>query len=211
MDLSSSDVVLICDRLGIVAFSLAGVEAGLQRRLDVFGLLVLGIVTAAGGGVMRDTMLGTTPLLFENPDFLLLAVGASLVAIIAAVRGLRLPEIPKEIADAAGLGAFTVAGTFAAIQAGLPYPAVLIVAVVTSNGGGVVRDLLISRVPMVLRSELGATAAILGATATWAMESTSPGLAAIAGLSVTALVRLTSAHFDIHLPVPVPRREQPPD
>lgn len=187
-----------------MAFSIAGVEAGLQRRLDVFGLLVLGIVTAGGGGVMRDVMLDRTPLLLEKPDFLLLALVASLVAILAAMRGFAFPGWPLHLADAAGLGAFTVAGAFAAMQADLPLPGVICVAIVTANGGGVVRDLLINRLPGILQSELRATAAAAGALTAWAVEPSSTELAGIAGLAVAGGLRYASLLFDVHLPIPVP-------
>lgn len=209
MDLSSSDVILACDRIGIVAFSIAGVEAGLQRRLDVFGLLVVGIVTAGGGGVIRDVMLDRTPLLLEQPDFLLLALAASVVAVLVAMQGFSFPGWPLHLADAVGLGAFSVAGAFAAIQADLPLPGVVCVAIVTANGGGVVRDLLINRLPGILQSELRATAAAVGAIVVWSLEPASTELAGLAGLAVAAGLRYASLLFDIHLPIPMPRSRRP--
>lgn len=71
MNLDPADLVLIFDRIGIVAFAISGVQVGARRNLDVFGLLIMGLVTATGGGVMRDVVLGRLPLLFDREDYLL--------------------------------------------------------------------------------------------------------------------------------------------
>jgi uncharacterized membrane protein YeiH len=114
-----------------------------------------------------------------------------------------------EIAGAAGLGAFSVAGAFAAIQVELPLPAVMAMAVVTAVGGGVIRDLLADRVPNVLRVEANATAAALAGMAVWAIEPESNSIAALAGLATAVVIRIVTLVFRMNLPVP--RRDSPPD
>jgi len=202
VDFSAGDIVGILDRAGIVAFAFSGVEVGVRRKLDVFGLLVMGIVTATGGGVMRDVILGRLPLLFERPDYLLWAAGASLVAILVVSRQRRVPRLLLSVADAAGLGAFAAAGALVAISADLSLPAVLLVAVLTATGGGVIRDLLADRVPLVLRSEVNATAAAIGGFSVWLAEPVSTGGAALLGVAVAALVRVAGLAFNLHLPHP---------
>ena len=202
MDLSASDIIGILDRAGIVAFALSGVEVGFRRRLDVFGLLVMGVVTATGGGLMRDVVLGRLPLVIDHADYLLWAVGASMAAILLVWRRRRVPQLLLAVADAGGLGAFATAGALAAIRADLALPAVILLAMLTATGGGVVRDLLADRVPLVLRSEVNATAAGLGGFCLWLAEPVSTGGAALLAVSATALLRVAGQAFNLHLPVP---------
>lgn len=101
-----------------------------------------------------------------------------------------------------GLGAFAVAGALAAINTGQGWSGAALMAILTATGGGVIRDLLANRVPLVLHSEVNATAAGLGGLVTWAAVDMSSGVAALLGLSVTALVRAAGMAFDLHLPRP---------
>lgn len=202
MDLSASTIVGILDRVGIVAFALSGVEVGGRRRLDVFGLLVMGVVTATGGGVMRDVILGRLPLLLDKPDYLLWAAGGSVFGMLLLWRNRSMPPVLLAIADSAGLGAFAAAGALAAIRADLAVPGVVVIAILTATGGGVIRDLMADRVPLVLRSEVNATAAALGGFGLWLAEPISTGGAALLGVAVTALVRVAGLAFDLHLPRP---------
>lgn len=202
MDIDAGDLVGVLDRAGIVAFAFSGVEVGVRRNLDVFGLLVMGVVTATGGGLMRDVVVGRVPLLLDRPDYLLFAIGASLLASMLIWRRRDYPRFLLAIADAAGLGAFATAGALAGIEAELSAIAVVLLAVLTATGGGVVRDLLADRVPLVLRSEVNATAAAAGGLAVWVSEPVSAGGAALLGVAVAALVRVGGLAFDVHLPHP---------
>lgn len=202
MDLDSGDLVGVLDRAGIVAFAFSGVQVGVRRHLDLFGLLVMGVVTATGGGVIRDATLDRMPLVLANPDYLAWAVGGSAAAIILIWRRARYPRFVLAIAEAGGLGAFATAGALAAIGAGLGWSGVMLMAIVTAVGGGVIRDLLADRVPFVLHSEVNATAAALGGLATWAAYDVSNGAATLLGLGVTAMVRVAGVAFDLHLPHP---------
>jgi uncharacterized membrane protein YeiH len=202
VSLSTLDIIAILDRVGIVAFALSGVEVGARRRLDIFGLTVMGVVTATGGGVMRDVVLGSVPLVLDKPDYLAWAVGASAIGILVVWRQRKLPRGILAVADALGLGAFSAAGALAAIHAGLAAPAVVLIAMLTATGGGVLRDLLADRVPLVLRSEVNATAAGVGGFAVWLAEPVSAGGAALLGLAIAALVRVAGVTFDLHLPRP---------
>lgn len=202
MHLTVTELIEILDRVGLVAFALGGVEVGVRRRLDVFGLLVMGVVTATGGGLMRDVIVGRLPLVIDRWDYVLWPIAGSLLAIwLVSVRR-AFPKSLLAVADAAGLGAFSAAGALVAIQADLPVPAVVLLAILTATGGGVVRDLLADRVPMVLRSEVNATAAGIGGLAVWAFEPVSTGGAALLGVAVAALVRVGGLAFDLHLPHP---------
>jgi uncharacterized membrane protein YeiH len=206
VDLSLEDLVALFDRIGIVAFAISGVEVGVRKRLDVFGLLVMGVVTATGGGLMRDLVLNRLPFVIEHEDYLLWAVGSSAVAIGFAWRERSTPRPLLAVADAVGLGAFAAAGALAGLGADLQLPAVVLLAILTATGGGVVRDLLADRVPLVLRSEVNASAAALGGLVVWAVEPAGNGWAALAGALTAAVIRIVSIALDLHLPIPgVPR------
>ncbi|MCE7928179.1 MAG: trimeric intracellular cation channel family protein [Chloroflexi bacterium CFX7] len=206
MDVDAAGLVTILDRAGIVAFAISGVEVGARRRLDVFGLLVMGVVTATGGGLMRDLVLVRLPFVIDHADYLLWASGSAAAAIGVVALNRRFSRTLLAVADAAGLGAFAVAGALAGIEAGLDLPAIVLLAILTGTGGGVLRDLMADRVPLVLRSEINATAAAIGGLTVWAVEPVSVGLAALAGATVVAMVRVGGIAFDINLPVPGIRR-----
>jgi len=202
MELNAHDLIGGFDRIGIVAFALSGVALGVRARLDIFGLLVMGVVTAVGGGMLRDIALGDVPLALERGDYLLWALGSAAFAILVAVSRWDIPLLVVSVADAAGLGAFAVAGALVGIEAGLPIPAVLLLAVVTATGGGVLRDLMGNRMPLVLHAEINASAALLGGLATVLIEPVSLEIAAAVGVLLTAQLRVTGLVYDLHLPVP---------
>jgi uncharacterized membrane protein YeiH len=207
MEISSETLIGLFDRAGIIAFSFSGVGVGVKRRLDVFGLLVIGIVTASGGGVIRDLLLDRSPLLLTREDYLPLAAAASLVAIPLVSRQFGWLRWSMIVADAVGLGAFATAGALAGIAAGMPFPAVIVLAILTAAGGGVIRDLLADQVPEVLRVDLVATSAAAGGLVVWVLQEVEPGWAALAGALTATSLRLLSRAFRVHLPVP----GKPPD
>lgn len=200
MEIEPLDLIAVLDRIGVVAFATSGVDVGMRRRLDVFGLLVMGAVTATGGGLMRDVVIGRTPLVLDQWDYFLWALGASVLAIAALSSHRRVPATVVGVADAVGLGAFAVAGATAGVDAGMPLPAVLLLAALTATGGGVIRDLLADRVPLVLRTEVNATAAVTGGFVFWLVEPTSIGIAALLGAFTAAFVRVAGIVFNINLP-----------
>ncbi len=207
MDLSLEDLVTLFDRVGIVAFAISGVEVGVRKRLDVFGLLVMGTVTATGGGLMRDLVVARLPFVIDREDYLLWAVGASAVAIAIAWGERTIPRPLLAAADAVGLGAFAAAGALVGISADLGLPAVILLAILTATGGGVVRDLLAARVPLVLRAEVNASAAAVGGLVVWLIEPLSTETAALAGVLTAATIRILSIAFNLHLPIPGVSRE----
>ncbi len=209
MDLTASELIGALDRIGLVAFAFGGVEVGARRRLDLFGLLVMGVVAATGGGLIRDLILQRVPLVVAEADYIAWPIGGSLAAIGLVLAKRRIPAFVRALAEAGGTGAFAVSGALAAIGAGLPLTAVVLLGVITATGGGVIRDVLADRIPVVLRTEVNATAAALGALAVWLVEPQSRELAALFGAGVTALVRVGGLAFDVHLPIADPPSEPP--
>lgn len=207
MEFGSREIVLVCDRIGIVAFAFSGVEVGARKQLDVFGLLVMGVVTATGGGLIRDLILDRVPFVVAHEDYLAWAVGASLLSMGWLSWRKSVPRGFIATADALGLGAFAVAGAYAAIDEDFGLAIAVLLAATTATGGGLVRDVLAARVPLVLRAEINATAAMLGGLIVWLLHEWSTEGAALAGLVVTATVRAVSVARGVNLPRMLP----PPD
>ncbi|HYG89520.1 MAG TPA: trimeric intracellular cation channel family protein [Azospirillum sp.] len=158
-----SVLLLWMDLIGIFIFGLTGGTLAVRHRLDLFGVLVLAMVCALAGGVIRDLMLGAVPpATFRDDRYLWSALASGLVAFVAHPLIEKVSR-PVMVLDAAGLGIFAVAGCQKALAFGLaPLPAALL-AVVTAIGGGVLRDMLINEIPRVLREEIYAVAALLAA------------------------------------------------
>jgi uncharacterized membrane protein YeiH len=145
---------------GTLAFAISGGLLAVQRRMDIFGVLVLAFVTAVAGGVVRDLVIGAAPPeAFRNWHALAIATLATLLCFYGA-RVLERFAYPVQLFDAAGLGLFAVGGTQKALQFGIDPIMAGALGVVTGIGGGIIRDLLASRRPIVLSGEVYAVAAI---------------------------------------------------
>jgi len=148
---------------GTFAFALSGAMAGIRRRLDLFGVLVLAVAAATFGGITRDVLIGDTPpAALVNWRYLAVAVAAGLLnfAWPALIERLRNPV---RILDAVGLALFAVAGTQKALDFGLSPVMATLLGMLTGIGGGVARDVLLTEIPAVLRADLYAVAALAGA------------------------------------------------
>jgi uncharacterized membrane protein YeiH len=153
----------VLDLVGIFVFGITGALVGVRKKLDVFGVLVLALVTGLGGGFIRDVLIGATPpAALEDWRYLVVPVAAGLITFFLHP-GIGRIERPVNIFDAAGLALFTVTGALKAIDFGLSPLSAALLGTISGIGGGVIRDILSGRVPVVLRSELYATPAFLGA------------------------------------------------
>jgi uncharacterized membrane protein YeiH len=148
--------------IGVAGFAMSGALAGARARLDVFGVAVVGVTTALGGGVIRDVMLGVHPptALLHWP-FLTVAAVVSLAVFWLQPQVIRLRRAML-LADAVGLGVFVTSGTSTALALGVPRYDAWLVGMTVGIGGGVVRDLLLREIPLVLRREIYALAALAG-------------------------------------------------
>jgi uncharacterized membrane protein YeiH len=153
----------VLDLVGIFVFGITGALVGVRKKLDVFGIQVLALVTGLGGGFIRDVLIGETPpAALQDWRYLVVPVAAGLLTFFLHPGIGRLERLVN-IFDAAGLALFCVTGALKAVNAGLsPFSAALL-GTISAIGGGVIRDLLSGRVPVVLRSEIYATSAFLGA------------------------------------------------
>lgn len=165
--MSASDALLAAQIAGTAVFALSGVLAVGDRGMDWFGVVVIGSVTALGGGTIRSVVLDDTMPWIDEPALAFVAVGASLAAIgiVRLTARKRRHEFLQGVlyADALGLGLFAVTGADVTLHLGHAEWVAVVMAVMTAVGGGVVRDLLSGRTPLVLLPEIYATAALTGA------------------------------------------------
>jgi uncharacterized membrane protein YeiH len=160
--MNSQEIIYALDLLGTVAFAASGALAGVRRGMDLLGVVVLGIVTATGGGVMRDVLLNDTPpFCFKNEIYLYLAVAASVI-VFAMPRQFEKMNRAMLLLDALGLGTFLVIGTSKALAFDLGLMGAIIMGVMTATCGGLVRDLLSNQIPLILQREIYASACVVG-------------------------------------------------
>lgn len=201
--------IFILQLIGTVAFAVSGAMTAMRKGMDVLGVAVLGLITAVGGGVLRDVMLGRTPpAIFSDPLTATLAVVTSVMVFIPAVRRLllrtpRVYEVTLRLADSLGLGIFTVLGAQVACAAlgHADWFPIAFFGTVTGVGGGVVRDVLAGDLPYIFRKHIYALASLAGAL-TWVVVHRlwSDGAAMLIGGSLVVVIRLLAAHFRWSLP-----------
>ena len=183
---------LWADLVATLVFGLSGALLARESSLDLVSAAVLAVVAGTGGGVVRDLVLGDTPpVAFEQWSIL---VAASAAVVVAAVlpQGRRRWHPLYVVADAAGLGLVTAAGTVKSLDAGLGvYPAILL-GVLSGVGGGIARDVLAARLPVVLHPEVYASAALAGAAVVAVVGVESTGIALGAGSATTFVIRVVS-------------------
>ena len=206
MGFNISDMVFVVSIVGTIAFALSGVMAATEAEMDWLGGVVLAAVAAIGGGTVRDLLLGTTPVFWVEDEWpLIVALGTAVVAIVA----LRVQPSadPRRTAlyvasDAVGLGAFVVVGTSVALEAGTSSFIAAVMGVITGVGGGVLRDVLARRTPIVLVGEIYAIAGLIGATFQLLLRELRAGAAmqVWVPLLCVVVVRALAVRFALHLP-----------
>ncbi len=156
-------LLYLLDMIGTAAFAASGAWAGVRREMDLFGVLVLGMVTAIGGGTLRDLILGDTPpFCLKDENYLWLSLIVSLLVFIGH-RHLKRISNPLLYFDAIGLGTFVVIGTGKALQFNLGPLGAVLMGIMTATAGGVIRDVLSTQVPLILQREIYASACLIGA------------------------------------------------
>lgn len=151
------------DLVGTFVFALSGATLGVRRRLDLFGVLVLSFCAATAGGITRDLLIGATPpAALENLRYLGVACVAGVIGFYRAQLIERLNN-PVQLFDAAGLALFAVSGASKALEFGLDPVMAVLLGMLSGIGGGILRDVLVTRTPVVLQSDLYAVAALAGA------------------------------------------------
>ena len=190
--------------IGVAVFAASGALAAVRRSLDPVGVLVLALVTATGGGTLRDVLMNRHPIFWiSSPWF----IGVSALAALATwlwVRKFPPPERALLYADALGLAFFSIAGAQIAQAEGLAPFAATIMAAITGCAGGLIRDVLVAEIPLVFRqSELYVTACVAGVVLYFVLAGLGlpVEMASIMGMATIAAIRLASIRWNITLPV----------
>ena len=198
-------LLLVLDLAGTFVFALDGAVTALRvTRLDIVGAITLGMVTAIGGGIVRDLLIGAVPpATFSDWRYLVVATAGGLIA-FGLGRWLQRLKLPITVLDAAGLSLFAVTGASKALDYGLGAIQAVILGAITGVGGGTMRDVLIRRIPAVLHSGLYAIPAIIGAGITVAAVrgGVFGPISAVAAATVCFLVRMLGVRYDLNAPGP---------
>lgn len=208
----------IFDIMGTAAFAVSGAVLAIEERMDLFGVIVLALLTAVGGGVVRDVLVGITPpmTLCNIMDFMLAIVTALLVAWGCSIRFIsdhsrQCIAFIYNLCDTIGLASFTITGLIIGIDCAVGNPYVLppLLGVVTAVGGGILRDLMAQRMPVVLYKGIYATASLAGALAAVLLYPYI-GLLPMAWLCFAVVISLRAGalYFGWHLFHPQPERKR---
>lgn len=203
-------VLLIFEIIGTIAFAASGAIIALNKKMDILGVITLGLTTAVGGGVLRDVILGfTPPNMFRNPVYAIVAAVVSVLLFSSKIRNLvfkqqKVYDLCLLVMDSIGLGIFTVVGISVAHDRIINNPLFLVfLGVITGIGGGVMRDIMAGQTPYIFVKHFYATASIIGAVATvilWAFVGETCSM--VIGAVLIVVLRLLAAHFHWSLPKP---------
>ncbi len=192
------------DLFGTAVFAISGVLLAGRLKMDPFGVVVLASVTAIGGGTMRDVTLGATPVFWiTDTTYLWVILITCLLTMVFVRRPKRLPWWILPVCDAIGLSVFVGIGVEKALMYQDSYLIAILMGVLTGCGGGIIRDVLAREIPMVLRSEVYATACIAGGifhTTALYLNYDHP-TAILAGLVSTLIIRLGAIRWHLSLPM----------
>lgn len=205
-------LLFFVEAAGTIAFASSGAMVAIKKQLDLLGVIVLGVTTAVGGGMLRDIIIGNVPPnLFKDPIYVLLAfLTVMLLFIIVrrnqkilASRSIEMYEKVMNIFDAVGLGAFTVVGIDTAVLAGYGQYHFLIIflGVITGVGGGILRDIMAGETPYILKKHVYACASIAGAVLyAFLLEYMNGDAAMLIGAGTVILIRILATRYCWDLP-----------
>jgi uncharacterized membrane protein YeiH len=190
------------DLFGTFVFAIAGGFKAVKHELDILGVFILALVTGVGGGMVRDMIIGATPVAaITDPVYFGVCIAAGLLVFIAAMKIARIWRIVK-IADAIGLGVFTAIGAVKAFDANLGFIGVVMAGMLTATGGGVIRDVLVREVPIIIKSDFYATASFIGGVTFYLLSLTelNKNILMFICMGVVIISRLLAMKYNFHLP-----------
>jgi uncharacterized membrane protein YeiH len=196
-------LVLVADLAGTVVFAVEGALTAMRGGLDLLGVMVISFVAALGGGVLRDLLIGASPPnAIRDWRYPALTFATGLLTFIFHSTVQQFPAAAITVLDAAGLALFAVAGVEKALLFEIRPFIAMLMGTITGVGGGVIRDMLMARVPLVLHADIYATAAFAGAFVVVVARRAgwSPGVAAVAGGAICFVLRVLAVAYGWHLP-----------
>jgi len=191
----------ILDLLGTFAFAVSGIRIASGKQIDWFGAYIIGLVTAVGGGTLRDLLLDVTPFWILNSHYFLVT-GIALLAMILFKEKLFKLGSTLFLFDTIGLGLFTIVGISKSIEAGLPIWVCIVMGTITGSVGGVTRDILLNEVPLLFRKDIYALACVAGGGIYFLSDffQFSTFISEIIGTITIIVIRLVAVKFHINLP-----------
>src|ERR1700760_1131905 len=198
MSVNLSSVIEIA---GTIAFAISGSFSAMQKRLDMFGVMIMGFVTAIGGGTIRDVLIGDTPVAWMRDYQLPLIILGTVVATILFKKYIKTFKVTLFLFDALGLGLFTIIGVQKGLAAGLNPGVCVALGTMTGCFGGVVRDILLNDIPLIFRKEIYATACIIrGKLYQLLLNTVSTDVVEILAVMVVCGTRIIAVKFNLTLP-----------
>lgn len=198
------DIFLLTSLIGGAAFSLSGFLVGVRKDLDVMGVFILSFLTANGGGILRDVLIGKTPYALTDMSGFTIVLFVFFAGIL--VRKFKDSTIEQRslfvVSDSIGLAAFSLTGALAGVEAGLSVFGVAVLSFITATGGGILRDIMVGEVPSVFKSDFYGSIAILVALAVYALHALGfdSDFNIMAVFFLSLLIRLVAYKMHWHLP-----------
>lgn len=195
-------IYLTVDILGTVAFAISGVLVAMEKRLDLFGVGIIALVTAIGGGTLRDMLIGNTPVTWTTTPLYMYIILATVIVTILFQSRLKYLRTSLFLFDTIGIGFYTMIGINKGMEAGLEPLICITLGTITASFGGVIRDILCNEIPVIFRKEIYATACILGGAGYFLLRQTAlpEGYAFLLGVVIVIGIRLAAVRYHIALP-----------
>lgn len=192
---------ILLDLLGTFAFAISGIRLASGRQIDWFGAYIIGLVTAIGGGTLRDLLLDVTPFWMLDGKYLL-TTGVALIATLLFEDKLFKWGSTLFLFDTIGLGLFTIVGITKSIDAGLPFWVCIVMGTITGSVGGVVRDVLLNEVPLIFRKDIYALACVAGGGVYFLCNYLilPTGITETIAALTVIVFRLIAVKYHLHLP-----------
>ena len=196
-----SGFTILLDLSGTFAFAISGIRLASGKQIDWFGAYIIGLVTAIGGGTLRDLLLGITPFWMTDAQYFITTAVALLATLLFKDKLFKLGST-WFLFDTIGLGLFTIVGITKSMDAGLPFWVCIVMGTITGSVGGVVRDVLLNEVPLLFRKDIYALACVAGGGVYFmCTELNLPaGVTEIIAALTVIIFRLLAVKFHIHLP-----------
>ncbi|HSC53528.1 MAG TPA: trimeric intracellular cation channel family protein [Phnomibacter sp.] len=206
----SIDFRTLIDVLGTVAFAVSGASHAIEKKLDIFGVLIIAFVTSIGGGTLRDMLLGDLPVNWLRNELIIgVILGAALLTVF--IKGLE-QKIPNTLFlfDSLGLGLFTLVGMDKGFDAGFPPGICIALGTITACFGGVIRDVLLNQVPLIFHKEIYASACIAGGSLLLLLQHlhVKPTLAEIICIISIVCIRIVAVKYKLTL-LPIRETKHP--
>lgn len=197
-----NSVQTIIEILGTLAFAISGIRHAAAKHFDWFGGFVCGFAVAIGGGTLRDVMLGLPPFWMTSPLYIVCTIVAQ-IFVISFSRMLKRLDNAWFFFDTLGLASFTITGIQKTIECGYPFWVAIIMGCITGAAGGVIRDVLLNKTPVVLRKEIYAMASIVGGLLYWVLSDMNVNMAitGVATFVFIVTIRVLAVKYHISLPV----------